>query len=101
MLVVCIMILTSFESPAPTYDKLMIEDYEIDTRDLAYDQSKGDFAEGFIPAVDTRTGLPVGISMCPGSGQKCDVWFWSGMHPIIFVGKRTSDGPIMIIDPFW
>jgi hypothetical protein len=101
MLAVCIMILTSFKSPAPTDDKTRIEDYEFDSKDMAYDQSSGDFVEGIIPAVDTRTGLPVGLEICPGTGQRCTVWTWVGNHPTIYLAKKWPDGPIIIPHFFW
>jgi hypothetical protein len=97
LLAVCITVFTSFKTPSQTDDKSRIDDYEVDTKDLVYDERSGDFDEGAIPGVDTRTGLPISIIICPGVGERCTLWVWNGDHPTIYLAKKTVGGPVFII----
>jgi hypothetical protein len=92
LLAVTITVLSSFQAN----DKSSMEDYEFDTQDLVYDQKTGDFNENSIPGVDTRTGLPAQIYICPGTGERCTAWIWHDDHPTIYLAKKNPGWPSII-----
>ena len=93
LLALCFTVLASFKTGGSS----KIDDYEFDSNDLVYDRRSGDFAEGSIPGIDTKTALPVEISICPGTGERCTVWIWDGNNPTIYLGKKTPGGPDVVV----
>ena len=94
LLIVCF---CTLKSDIRITDRSETTDVSIADSDFNYDYESEDFGEEAIRAFDNIQQVDGEIEICPGTGVKCYIIIWDGNNPTVYLGKKTVNGPDILI----